>query len=627
MSTEVLRIGEREIGPGRPVFVIAEAGINHNGSLKRAFALIDAAQAAGADAVKFQKRNLAEVYQHKLLADPNSAEQKYQYLIPLLKEFELPDEAFVEMEKHAAQRGVMFLVNPWDKQSADAIENLLSIPCYKIGSPDMTNDELLEYVARLGKPMILSTGMSEEGEIEHAVQLLRDLKVTFALLHCNNTYPAPFDEINLRYMEKLRSFSVPVGYSGHERGIAVSLAAVARGACVIERHLTVDKNLEGPDHKTSLSPSEFQQLVEGIRQIEQAVGEPVKRFSRAEVMNREILGKSIVAKTFIADGTKISREMLTTRSPAKGLSPQRMTEVVGLTSRRDIAAGEALTEDDLTADAILETFSGAAIPWKWGPVVRLREDFERYLKYQPRMFEFHLSDKDLEERVPAGKFSQEVAVHVPEYMHRMYLNPSAEDKEEREVARQTIQRSIEVAKRLGESFAGTPKVIIHPGGITLQPVTDPNRLLKVFADTLASLKADGVELLPENLPPRPWVFGGEWAGNIFLTGQEIKRFLDEANLQMCFDVSHAALACSASGKDLVEMIMLLKPYIRHLHLADAAGIGDEGLQVGEGAVHWQEALAPLAGYQYTMIPEIWQGHLHGGKGFLQAMEHLKPYLR
>jgi sialic acid synthase SpsE/sugar phosphate isomerase/epimerase len=627
MSTAVLKVGEREIGPGRPVFVIAEAGINHNGSLERALELIDAAKTAGADAVKFQKRNLAQVYQRKLLADPNSAEQKYQYLIPLLKEFELPDEAFVAMEQHAKKRGIMFLVNPWDKESADVIEKLLEVPLYKIGSPDMTNDELLEYLAQFRKPMIVSTGMSQEPEIEHAVELLRGLSVSFALLHCNNTYPAPFDEINLRYMEKLQTVGVPVGYSGHERGVAVSLAAVARGACIIERHLTIDKNLEGPDHKASLSPRGLLSLVEGIRQIELAVGAPVKRLSRAEVMNREILAKSIVARTFIADGAVIAREMLTTRSPAKGLSPQRMAEVVGVTARRDIPAGEALTEDDLTADKILDTFDGSAVPWKWGPVVRLREDFERYLKYSPGVFEFHLSDKDLDEAVPTGTFSQEVAVHVPEYMHRMYLNPSAEDNEERAVARRTIQRSIEVARRLGESFAGTPKVVIHPGGITLQPREAPKVLLDIFADTLASLKADGVELLPENLPPRPWVFGGEWVGNIFLLGDEIKQFLDETGYRMCLDTSHAALACTAKKVDLGAMVQLLKPYIRHLHVADAAGIGDEGLQIGEGTVDWPRTLAPLAGYQHTMIPEIWQGHLHGGKGFLQAMEHLKAYLR
>lgn len=627
MSTEFLTVGERKIGPGEPVFVIAEAGINHNGSLSRAKELISAASIAGADAVKFQKRNLAEVYQRKILADPNSAEQKYQYLIPLLKEFELSDEAFVQMERYANEVGIMFLVNPWDTSSADVIERDLNIPLYKIGSPDMTNDELLEHLAKFNKPMIVSTGMSEEKEIEHMVQLMKRLKVSFALLHCNNTYPAPFDEVALSYMDTLRKFEVPVGYSGHERGMAVSIGAVARGATIIERHLTIDKTLDGPDHQASLSPIEFKQLVEGIRQIEQAIGRPVKRLNRAEVMNREILGKSIVAKTFIADGTKITREMLTTRSPAKGLSPQRMDEVVGLTLRRDIPAGEMLTQDDLTADLILETFKGNDIPWRWGPVVRLREDFERYHKYSPGVFEFHLSDKDLDEAVPKGSFTQEVVVHAPEYMKRLYLNPAAEDHDEREVAVKTLQRSADVAKRLGESFAGTPKLVIHPGGITLQPSDDPSKLLDLFADTLGKIKADGVELLPENLPPRPWVFGGEWVGNIFLLGEDIKEFLDATGYKLCFDTSHAALACNAKNSDLVSMVELLAPYIRHLHVADGAGIGDEGLQIGEGAVDFDQVLKPLSGYKYTMVPEIWQGHLHGGKGFLQAMEHLRPFIK
>lgn len=626
MSITSLVVGKRSIGLGEPIFVIAEAGINHNGSIRRARRLIDAALSAGADAVKFQKRNLAEVYQRRILENPNSAEQKYQYLIPLLREFELPDEAFVELECYAQQRGIIFMVNGWDKRSIAWIERHLSMPVHKVGSPDMTNDELLECIAATGKPMIVSTGMSMEEEIEHCVALLRRLNTQFALLHTNSTYPAPFDEIHLRYMKKLFRFEVPVGYSGHERGIAVSIAAAARGACIIERHLTVDKELEGPDHKASLPPEEFRQMVEGIRQVELALGESVKRFSRAEVMNREILGKSIVAARFVADGTRITRDMLTTQSPAKGLSPQRMADVVGIVARRDIPSGEALTEDDLTADTVLETFDGAAIPWSWGPIVRFH-DFEQYLRYEPRVFEFHLSDKDLDERVPVGKYTQCVVVHVPEYRHRQYLNPAAESSEERAVALETIQRSIDVARRLGESFSGTPKIVIHPGGITLQRASDPQKLLTIFADTLARLRADGVELLPENLPPRPWVFGGEWVGNIFLLGEEIKKFLDITGYALCFDTSHAALACTAAGRSLIEMTVLLKPYIRHLHVADAAGIGDEGLQIGMGTIDWGAALAPFAGYHYTMVPEIWQGHLHGGKGFLQALEHLKPYMR
>ncbi len=353
MSTSLLRVGEREIGPGKSTFVIAEAGINHNGSLKRAFQLIDVAAAAGADAVKFQKRNLAEVYQKKILDNPNSGEQKYQYLIPLLKEFELPDTAFVEMEKYAARHGIMFLVNPWDKKSADDIERLLHVPLYKIGSPDLTNNELLEYVAKFGKPMILSTGMSHEEEIQRAVQLMQRLGISFALLHCNSTYPAPFDEINLRFMEKLATYEVPVGYSGHERGTAVSIGAVARGATIIERHLTMDKSLEGPDHVASLLPDEFKMMVTGIREVEKAVGNPVKKLSRGEIMNRELLGKSVVAATFIPDGTTIKREMLTVKSPAKGLSPQRMDELVGVAAQRDIFTGDSLSEDDLHADLVL----------------------------------------------------------------------------------------------------------------------------------------------------------------------------------------------------------------------------------------------------------------------------------
>ncbi len=625
MAIEPLVVGDRNIGPGYPTFVIAEAGLNHNGSLKRAFELIDAAADAGADAVKFQKRNLAEVYQKKILDNPNSAEQKYQYLIPLLKEFELSDEAYLEMEAYAAKRNIIFMVNPWDKKSCDMIESLLHVPVYKVGSPDFTNNELLEYIAKTKKPMIVSTGMAQQEEIDAGVAFIKTLGVPFAILHCNSTYPAPFKEINLKYMDVLNKYGVPVGYSGHERGIAVSIGAVARGASIIERHITTDRNLEGPDHKASLLPQEFKDMVSGIREVEVAVGEGVKRLSRGEIMNRELLGKSVVAKTFIADGAIITRDMLTTKSPAKGLSPQRMDELVGVTACRDIPAGESLTEDDLKGSSIAKTFSSEDISWKWGPVVRWK-DFTNYLQYHPDLFEFHLSDKDLDEEIPKGSFTQEVVVHAPEYMKRAYLNPASEDPEERKQVIAILQRSIDVARKLGESFQGAPKFIVHPGGITLQKSEHPAVLLELFSDTLSQLKSDGVEILPENLPPRPWVFGGEWVTNIFMLKDEIKDFLERTGYFMCFDTSHAALSCNAYGEDLVEMITQLKPFIHHLHIADGSGTGEEGLQIGQGTVDFNKVLTPLAGYSETMVPEIWQGHLHGGRGFLQAMEHLKPYL-
>jgi len=626
MPTKPLIVGERNIGPGHPVFVIAEVGLNHNGSIARAYELIDAAADAGADAVKFQKRSLADVYQKKILDNPNSAEQKYQYLIPLLKEFELADEEYPKLEAYAKEKNIIFMVNPWDKVSCDMIENLLHVPIYKVGSPDFTNNELLEYIAATKKPMIVSTGMAQEDEIAAGVAFIKTLGVPFAILHCNSTYPAPFDEINLKYMDTLNKYGVPVGYSGHERGIAVSIGAVARGASIIERHITVDRDLEGPDHKASLLPHEFREMVSGIREVERAVGGAVKKLSRGEIMNRELLGKSIVTSRFIAEGTTITRDMLTTRSPAKGLSPQKMDEIVGTTASRDIPAGDALTEDDLAVSSTLDAFISSDIPWNWGPVVRWK-DFASYLPYEPDLFEFHLSDKDLDEEIPRGTYSQQVIVHAPEYMKRVYLNPASEDPEERKATIAILQQSIDIARNLGESFQGTPKFIIHPGGITLTKHDNPKQLLELFADTLSTLKTDGVEILPENLPPRPWVFGGEWVTNVFMLGEEIRDFLQATGYSMCFDTSHAALSCNAYGVDLLEMTKMLAPLVRHLHVADGSGTGEEGLQIGSGTIDFAKILQPFAGYQHTMVPEIWQGHLHGGKGFLRAMNHLKQYMK
>lgn len=626
MSDKKLIIGKRAIGTGEPVFVIAEIGVNHNGSMERAKQLIDAAFVAGADAVKFQKRNLEEIYQKKVLDNPNESEQKYQFMIPLLKELEFSDEQLKELEKYASKKGIMFLVNPWDIKSANKLEELFDIPFYKIGSPDLTNIELLEHVAGFGKPMVLSTGMSTTEEIQETVKLMEEKKVDFALLHCNSTYPAPFDKINLKFMKKLQEFNVPVGYSGHERGISVSIAAVALGACIIERHITTDKTLEGTDHKASLLPDEFKKMVEAIRETEASLGKAERTLSQGEMMNREILGKSISASTFIPDGVTITRAMLDIKSPAKGLSPQRLKDVIGTKAQRDIFAGEFFTEDDLRGDSLMKDFRGVEIPWRWGIIVRFN-DFQKYLQYEPRLFEFHLSDKDLDEQLPKGSFKQELIVHAPEYSYRRYLNLVSLDKDERELALKSLQKSLDLTKKLGEQFSGTPKFVFHSGGVTLAPYEKPNELIKILVEMIGKLNGDGVEILPENLPGRNWIFGGEYVTNIFMFSEEIKDILDQTGLHMCFDTSHAELACNMHGRDLVSEITALRPYIRHMHISDGASVGEEGLQIGKGTIDWQKTMDAMAGYKHTMVPEIWQGHLHNGRGFFQALSHLKQYMK
>jgi len=345
MSTSI-SIGDRAIGPGEPTFVIAEAGINHNGSLKVAKMMIDVAANAGVDCIKFQKRDLDSLYRKDVLSDPNREGQSFQFLIPLLREVELSEEEYVEIAAHCRNRGVLFLCTPWDKPSVDFLETL-NVPAYKVASADMTNLDLLEYIAARGKPMIVSTGMSTWEEICKTVDFLKGLRAEFMLMHCNSTYPSAYRDVNLRLMERLAGFGVPIGYSGHERGIVVSTVASALGACVIERHFTLDRTMRGPDHAASIEPEGLTRMVKYMRTVELAMGTDQRRISRGEEMLRESLGKSLVAACDIPEGTLIEREMIVVKSPGRGVSPQMMDSLVGKPAPRDIPAESEFVPSDM----------------------------------------------------------------------------------------------------------------------------------------------------------------------------------------------------------------------------------------------------------------------------------------
>lgn len=623
MATTHLVVGERRIGPGEPVFVIAEIGINHQGKIETAKRLIDAAAAAGANAAKFQKRSLPDLYDAELLANPNLGEQKFGYLLPLLKEFELTVEQLRELQEYCAAKGVLFFATPFDIPSANELASL-DIPLYKIGSPDLTNFPLLEHVAARRKPVIMSTGMAEEAEIAASVHFLLDCRAPFALLHVNSTYPAPFEDINLRFMNRLQEYGVPVGYSGHERGSAVALAAVGRGASIIERHLTLDRGQEGPDHAASLLPDEFAAMVRGIREIEQALGTGERKLTRIERMNREALAKSVVAARPIRQGERITKHMLTVRSPAKGLSPQRIGELVGTSARRDFAPGERFMQADLEAEGPAPVFDPRRVGFRWAPVARF-SDVQTFLPYRPPALEFHLTDKDLDEPLRGGPFSQELIVHAPEYSHRSLVDLASSDRTARARSVESLKRAVAKVREISSRFPGVPKLVVHPGGYSLTPHPRPQELLRFLEASLAEVDVEGIELLLENLPPRPWFFGGEWVANLFVKAQEIKDFLDAHGLKMCLDTSHAQLGCNARGGSLVDFCRLLRPSVRHLHLSDAEGVGEEGLQIGEGQIDWKAVAEVFRGYDGTVTPEIWQGHLEGGKGFLLALERLVPY--
>ncbi|AMV71854.1 N-acetylneuraminate synthase [Desulfuromonas carbonis] len=354
----------------RHTYIIAEAGVNHNGSLEMAKKLVEVAADAGADAVKFQ------TFKANKLVSSLAPKAEYQTRttgsdesqFEMIRKLELDDHAHEALIAHCKICNIEFLSTPFDLESVDLLAGRFDLPCIKIPSGEITNAPLLLKIARTGKPVILSTGMSTLGEVEDALgvlafgflsksgpsiaafraaycsaqgqALLLD-KVT--LLHCTTEYPAPLEDVNLQVMDTLKSaFGLPVGYSDHTEGIAVPIAAVDRGAVVIEKHFTLDRSLPGPDHKASLEPAELRQMVRSIRDVEQALGTGTKHPTPSELKNMAVARKSLVAACTIRSGEPFTAENLAVKRPGNGLSPMHQWELLGRKAGKDFAVDEAI---------------------------------------------------------------------------------------------------------------------------------------------------------------------------------------------------------------------------------------------------------------------------------------------
>ena len=631
-----IRIGGFTIGPNSPSFLIAEIGNNHNGSLDTAKRLIDETLAAGADCAKFQMRSMARLYRNAGDANDASADLGAQYTLDLLSRFQLSPEQMFQAFDYCKEKGILPLCTPWDHDSLQQLEGY-GMLAYKLASADLTNHDLLEAMARTGKPLICSTGMSNENEIVEAVKLLKRHNAPFVLLHCNSTYPAPFKDIHLEYMDRLRQVGdCVVGYSGHERGIAVPIAAVARGAKVIEKHFTLDRNWEGNDHRVSLLPEEFRAMVHSIREVEQALGSgEARRVTQGEMMNREVLAKSLIANRDIAAGEVVGADMVDVRSPGQGLSPNRKAELVGRKAVRAMKAGDFFYPSDLDDSAARPRAFKFRRPY--GVPVRYH-DVKRLAAAAPfDLFEFHLSYKDLEEDIAkhlgGQRYDMNLVVHSPELFagdHIMDLcSPSAEYRQ-RSVAE--LQRVVNVTRALAPYFsrAQRPLIIINAGGFSADgpmPGAARGPLYDLIAESLAQVDQTGVEIIPQTMPPFPWHFGGQRFHNLFMTADEIVTFCARHGYRVCLDISHSQLTCTHFKESFKDFLERVGPYSAHLHMVDAEGVDGEGLQIGEGMVDFAmvaeilDKCAPKASF----IPEIWQGHKNDGAGFWLALDRLEQW--
>jgi N-acetylneuraminate synthase len=437
-------------------------------------------------------------------------------------------------------------------------------------------------------------------------------------------------------MEQLRGIHPLIGYSGHERGTAVTLAAVALGACLIERHFTLDRSMEGPDHAASLEFAEFKRLIEGIREIEQALGNGgERRISQGEMINRENLGKSLVAVTALSKGTVIKPEHVQVRSPGQGLSPQYYEQLLGRTLQRDLVEEGFFFPSDLSDERVEPRNYSFARPW--GVPVRYH-DFEEYeRRITPDIFEFHLSYSDMELRPDdflKGVYSCGFVVHAPElFAGSRLMDLASPDEAYRVESVRETQRVINITRDLKRFFPKTvrPMIVANIGGFTMDeplPESVIQSYYERFAASLLELDMAGVELIPQTMAPFPWHFGGQRYQNIFVKIDEIVAWCGKLNLRMCFDISHTRLTCNHFGIDFYEFAEKIAPLSAHLHLGDAQGLNGEGLQIGEGDIDFVrlgkilKAGCPDASF----IPEIWQGHKNGGEGFWIALEKLEDTL-
>jgi sialic acid synthase SpsE/sugar phosphate isomerase/epimerase len=628
-----IQIGDFLITDQSPTFVIAEIGNNHNGDIGLARELVDLAIDAKADCVKFQMRDLSSLYTNH----GKNAEAGYdlgsQYTLDLLNKFQLSNDELCSLFDYCSQRGILPLCTPWDLTSLKVLDDY-GLVAFKVASADLTNFEMLEALGKIGKPIICSTGMSSEAEIKSSVDLLRRLGSSFSLLHCNSTYPTPFKDVNLSYLTRLKQLAgTVIGYSGHERGFHVPLAAVALGARIIEKHITIDRSMQGNDHKVSLLPEELAEMVKQIRNIEEAMGQSgAREVTQGELINRENLAKSLVINCNLPAGDIIQRDMIAVKSPGQGLQPNRIEDLVGRTAIHDFKKGDFFFEEDILSKSKKKNKYSYTRPY--GIPARYHDYKDLIDGIKIDFIEFHLSYHDLDLTL-SDYFSEplaiEFAVHCPElFANDHILDLAADEAKYRQKSIAELKRTVMMTNKLNQFFPKTlkPVLVLNAGGWSRQSFLHMDfrpTMYERVADALNQIELDSVRLAIQTMPPFPWHFGGQSHHNLFVDPDEIATFSKKTGHKICLDVSHSMMACNFYKWDFSDFLRKVLPYTIHLHISDAKGVDGEGVHTGDGDVDFFMLRELLNEYapNVQFIPEVWQGHKNSGEGFWCGLEFLE----
>jgi N-acetylneuraminate synthase len=615
------------------VYTIAEIGNNHQGEVVNAIKLIDYCVSAGFDAVKFQHRDIDFLYG---AVDKLSLDIGAQYVCDLVTRFSLNNHDMGLVRQYAQDKKIDFICTPWDISSLDFLLGL-DVKALKIASADLSNTPLIQRAAISGKPVILSTGMSNEIDIVRVSNQLNFMRSNFALLHCQSIYPAPAESLELSYMERLNQISgKAVGYSSHDLGFLGCFAAAALGASIIEKHVTLSRDWEGNDHRISLMPEELRDFIEGIRAIELMVSSDYKprSISQGELINSHALGKSLYYSNSKMAGEEIVHSDIIVTAPGGGVPPNKIDEYVGKKIRLDVKKGDAISPHQITGespsfDCITQFESKIGIPVRPHDLDKLSD------KIQCQLYELHLGVHDLGIS-PASYLSSwagkaNFTIHAPEiFLNDHLLDLCSQNKSHRDLSIEHFQKVVdysEEVRAITNIFEGI-KLICNVGGWSVdehKPEGWCDSGYELLADSFSRINFGNVTPLIQTMPPFPWHFGGRRFHNLFLDPRKIKEVCDNYDYKICLDISHTLMYCEWANKNMFDEILRLEDYVSHIHIADALGVDGEGCRLGFGDLDINRFINMINKdfIGSTRIIEVWQGHKDGGSGFVEAFNFLR----
>ena len=626
-----LEVRETLFSPYDNPLVIAEIGNNHNGSIDSAKQLIDSAKSCGVNAVKFQARSLDDLYINLSENYLNKTDFSTAYTISQLKKFNLRQEELSELFTYAREKELLVICTPFDIQSARFLKTQ-PIDFIKIASADMSNYKLLSEFIDNSLPLIISTGMHQLKSIDNLSSWLRKNYIEATLLHVNSTYPTPFSDVNLRFMPSLEKLSTSqlYGYSGHERGIHIPVASVSLGATIIEKHFTLNKNLEGNDHKVSLLPEEMKTLVYNIKTLSQSLSGGInkKSITQGERLNKVALSKGVYTNKFLSKGTVLEERDLIYASPCIGITPEEVNFYIGKTTTKDLKINDPLSKSCFETNKTVDNFNNIS---NYGIPVRFRDLEAIQNEFAPTFLEYHMFSTDL--NIDPNEYSKllkgkNLSVHSPEQFEDGFvLDLVSEDIKISKKSKLLFDKILDWTETIKElTQKDKINLIANVGGATnnLREVDNFNKqfAFEKLSEINLTCTNKGIVLLPQTMPPFPWHFGGQGFHRLFVDPQDLIEIQKWSNINFCMDLSHTFMSCCHLKLSFYDSLDEVSEHFDYLHVADAIYPSEEGINVGEGEIDFKRLKKFFNNKKYKWIPEVWNGHLDNFSGFKTALKSL-----